>query len=357
MVLFNLLIKPHSKSELKLYIPSRKEICNSNIMQLSQRLRGETVAETLNNILEWQEYNIEYWIERVADFKVIKLLLLLLLLFVIIVFWKTCISPNGYNITGWMRFDCLIEFFNLLIHNPLIIGLIVGGILTLLITCIIRYKYFYLTLTSIIDILCSVCLYYHIDISRILKYKKAVCRDYARLTIALLLNLCPKSDLYFVTRPNHIAAAIKINNKIYVIDQRLPIYGITTWIKKQFYRYSSLKKYKIYKIIQKEDGFDLQEENIEKYIDKNLLNEEYITLNWDDIIEEIYAAMEGKKPNFEFKLKNCAIWYDINDAITKESLYRCIKNLLRMELCGNYSKIKNIELKQKGNDIIVYLQF
>jgi len=171
------------------------------------------------------------------------------------------------------------------------------------------------------------------------------------------LNLFPNTKLYFVTRPKHIAAAIEVNNKIYVLDQRLPIQKITTWVKIQLYRCDSLEKYAIYKIIRKENGFDLQKEKIEKYIDKNLLNEEYTKPNWDNIVEEIYTAIDDKKPNFEFKLKNCAIWYDINDAIIKESLYRCIKNILRKEFCGNYSKIKNIELKQKGNDIVVHLQF
>ncbi|AAC37070.1 hypothetical protein MJ_ECS12 (plasmid) [Methanocaldococcus jannaschii DSM 2661] len=67
--------------------------------------------------------------------------------------------------------------------------------------------------------------------------------------------------------------------------------------------------------------------------------------------------MKSKKPNFEFELKNYAIWYDINDAIIKESLCRYIKNILRKEFCGNCSKIKDIELKQKGKDIVVHLQF
>ncbi|HII59109.1 TPA: transglutaminase-like protease [Methanocaldococcus jannaschii] len=372
-----------------LSIPSLKEIYSNEIKKLSEQLWENSIVETLNNILEWQETNIRYWMERAADsliyyviaamlYGVVLLFMVLLLIIgfeiiindiMVLILWVisavvallVLISlPSKYSqYLNNISMLLLVSIFTLYIFSEnLIIISIISGLWVLILTLIVKYLFqcngnFVSAIAMLHDTLC-----YDIKVSKILKYKKAVCRDYAKLTIALLSNLFPNYNLYLVTHPMHVAAAIEINGKIYVIDQRLPIREINTWIKIQSTNHRILGRgYKIYKIIRKKNGFDSQKENIEKYIDKNLLNEEYIKPNWDNIIKEIYEVMKSKKPNFEFELKNYAIWYDINDAIIKESLCRYIKNILRKEFCGNCSKIKDIELKQKGKDIVVHLQF
>jgi len=162
IVLFNRLVKPHLELP---DMPSQKEIYDPNLIQLSKRLKGESIAETLNNILEWQENNINYWIERVADSKVITPLLIITIVSVVVVISV----PTKYylNIFVWLLICSVV------------------GFLTSLITLIIRYKYLHLNLTSAVSILC-LTLCDSIKVPEILKYKKAVCRDYARLTIALL---------------------------------------------------------------------------------------------------------------------------------------------------------------------------
>ena len=65
---------------------------------------------------------------------------------------------------------------------------------------------------------------------KILEYKLAICRDYAKLTASLLLNVYPDSEIYFFTIPRHVAAGIKINNKIYILDQHLPVLTIEKWL-------------------------------------------------------------------------------------------------------------------------------
>jgi len=325
-----------------LNIPSIKEIHSYEIKQLSKQLKSDSIAETLNNVLEWQENNIAYWSERAVE---------------CIIFWFCMFSPiiaslfialSNWDLNNFWTylFKILIDYYDYL--------LIVFGV----IICSLFCKYLMFSSTKILDIVKMILLTFYpppISPSKVLKYKKAVCRDYAKLTIALLLNLFPNSNLYLITHFMHVAAAIEINGKIYVIDQRLPICEINTWIKRQSSHHKLIGRgYNIHKIIPKENGFDLQKE---KYVDKNTLDEKYIEYNWNNIIKQIYSAIDNKKSKFEFKLKNCAIWYDINDTIIKESLYRYIKNILRKELYGKYSKIKNIELKQKGNDIVVHLQF
>jgi len=55
-----------------------------------------------------------------------------------------------------------------------------------------------------------------LPIRKILRYRLAVCKDYAKLTATLLLNSYGSEDnIYFITIPQHVAAAIEIKDKIY----------------------------------------------------------------------------------------------------------------------------------------------
>ena len=62
-------------------------------------------------------------------------------------------------------------------------------------------------------------------VKKILDWKLAICRDYARLTASLLFILFPDSELYFIDMYHHVVAGIKFNNEIYVFD---PHYGNPT---------------------------------------------------------------------------------------------------------------------------------
>ncbi|MEM0202521.1 MAG: transglutaminase-like domain-containing protein [Archaeoglobaceae archaeon] len=44
--------------------PRKEDINNEDIKNLAMRLKGRSDSETLNNVLEWQEKNITYWVER-----------------------------------------------------------------------------------------------------------------------------------------------------------------------------------------------------------------------------------------------------------------------------------------------------
>jgi predicted transglutaminase-like protease len=67
-------------------------------------------------------------------------------------------------------------------------------------------------------------------VGKILGYRLAVCRDYAKLTAALLLNLYPSSEIYLIAIPRHVAAGIKFNCKVYVLDQKLPVASLEKWL-------------------------------------------------------------------------------------------------------------------------------
>ena len=46
------------------YCPTTREVANSAIKELAKRLNGESDRETLTNILEWEDANINFWDER-----------------------------------------------------------------------------------------------------------------------------------------------------------------------------------------------------------------------------------------------------------------------------------------------------
>ena len=76
-----------------------------------------------------------------------------------------------------------------------------------------------------------------LPVDKILKYRLAVCRDYAKLTASLLFRVYPNSELYFIfikipiiKIPEHVATGIKIKNKCYVLDQYLPILTKNDWL-------------------------------------------------------------------------------------------------------------------------------
>ncbi len=68
-----------------------------------------------------------------------------------------------------------------------------------------------------------------IPLHTVLKYKLAVCKDYAKLTAVLLYNLFPDNSIYFISIPRHVAAGIEINGKLYVLDQKLPVMTLNGW--------------------------------------------------------------------------------------------------------------------------------
>jgi predicted transglutaminase-like protease len=68
-----------------------------------------------------------------------------------------------------------------------------------------------------------------ISIDFLLEYRLGVCRDYAKITACLLLNISPNAEIYFATAPNHVATGISVDNRLHMLDQRLPILTIDKW--------------------------------------------------------------------------------------------------------------------------------
>ena len=45
-------------------VPTSEEVANIKVTELANRLKGKSDKETLTNILQWQQTNISFWLER-----------------------------------------------------------------------------------------------------------------------------------------------------------------------------------------------------------------------------------------------------------------------------------------------------
>ena len=165
-----------------------------------------------------------------------------------------------------------------------------------------------------------------LPVKKILEYRLSVCKDYAKLTAALLLNLYPKNKIYFYTFLMHVATGIEINGKVYILDQKLPIVGEQAWLN----RWNKNKATKL-ELQRNKDKFDV------KYLGKI-----------DDAIKR------GEK-EVTYALKNQARIYDIDDKIIKDSLLRYYTSLLQREYVGNFSKVKGLDITKKDDDLILHI--
>lgn len=203
--------------------------------ELASKLQGKDANETIHNILEWQEININYWYER-AD------------LFILVFFSVVALLVDAaiYLITKFPF------FYNL---GILLIGIIVGN---LLYVCL-KYVHFVQKTTGKkryeeAFYLVRLTFYPKISLNNVLTYKMAICSDYTKLTAAILFNLGIKPYLVDILR--HVAGAVKINGEYYVIDQYLPIKKLDEWL-------SEINKTEcvIYEV--EEDGMSIKLKRIE----------------------------------------------------------------------------------------------
>ena len=189
-----------------------------------------------------------------------------------------------------------------------------------------------------------------LTVSNILKYKLAICRDYAKLTSALLLNLYPKSKVYFVLIPNHVAVTIKINKNFYILDQKMPISSLKTWLNRK-----NKDKAKLLEIKIKNNKIETEfYKTIKIKKIKNILKLNKIL---NEVINKVEDSIKSNEKKCEYPLKNFTLSYDINDTIIKESLTRTIKNRIKNEFCGNAEKIKKVGICKQENNLVLKIRF
>jgi predicted transglutaminase-like protease len=356
-------------------LPTLEDINNKEARNLAKRLKGKSDKETLTNILEWEEKNIQPWIDRWYIFFLLYLLLIVSSCFLPISLSIKLMVFAIFTIFAFFDLTSTISYFlpliafiialftwifsiNFLVANRLLpidhlilLSIIFGGTISLLIYLILKYRgiksfqpEFKLGDTFKLSL----------SVDEILKYRLAICRDYAKLTATLLLNLYHNSDIYFILIPQHVATGIKLNNKIYVLDQRLPVLTLENWL--SFWR-EKLKKKKlkanIFKIIYNKEKLKIKKIDYKRLGDIAIpkINLENFTNKLANMLN-IKQFSRKNKPYLEIPLKNYALCYK-SDEIIEFSLIRLIKNKLENEFCENINKISKIGIVQNKNDLIL----
>lgn len=378
------------------FLPTLIDMENGGLKKLAKRLKGDSEKETLTNILEWQDRNIQFWWERFPfdlslkvlipyssvlfltilllfflplyyfKFQVFALAIVLLAVFFLLfvlsnimlkVFYLFLFLPIVYLITRFaIRIPVLAQ--NILPLTLIYVGCL-GAIALIAVYLSIRYEILLREKPAKEKIskfkeVVEDTFRLSLPVDKILEYKLAICRDYAKLTASLLFNVYPDSELYLITILGHVAAGIKIKNKIYVLDQRLPILTTDNWLIKR-----NKKKADTYISKLKRDS---RGRPIDVTFDKHKpitteLKGDLPKINTEKLTEEIAKILGIKQslhkddPDFEVALSNYAISY--NDEITKYSLIRAIKNRLESESCGNMDKISKVNISQNERDLTV----
>ena len=358
----------------KQFIPTEKDVKDTK--KLAERLKGKDDTETLNNILEWQERNISYWWERFPFDISLKIMMPLAgtLLFIIslpllILLWSLN-EKTLFLVTSVILIVLLISFvFSRTVGKMyyLLLGLSIVYLSTISILKLpslhqfLIYSFFYVgCIFAFLVILGYLYIRYdkiekdsfweiindtfslNLPISKITKYRLAICRDYAKFTASILLNLYLNNRIFFFTFSGHVATGVEINGIVYILDQKLPILEETTWL----IRWNKKDATKL----------ELKRENEKysvEYIGKVSLKEKSEIQDLKDLIEEIEKAIKSEKRKVAYILKGKAKIYGVEDEIIKESLLRKIKLFLENEMVSNFSKIKELEIKKRSEDLIL----
>lgn len=376
----------------KQFLPSKEDLECKEAKELSKRLMGVSYKETLTNFLEWQEKNIRYWDERADMFIFISLLSIIPLWFIYMLSYLWTILFTAIFLIFFLNFMLflflalilmieaiiILSYAAMYVSNASIIVYIValstvfGGIVSLLLYTRIKYRYFK---TAHPEFRLRDTFKTSLSVKEILRYRLAVCKDYAKISATLLSISYPQNKIYFLTFPSHAAAGIKIGDKIYVLDQRLPVLTVERWIdnwsrrmsgkiwfmtQSLFFRILRRGEVSVFEMFVDDAGNVKVKESarmrLSRVTDVPRVNIESLTRKLVDEIK-LGQDIDENAFSFEVKLEDFAVYYEDNE-IVEFSMLRAINNRLDKELCGQFERICGIELNQRGVDLIakVYIR-
>jgi predicted transglutaminase-like protease len=168
----------------------------------------------------------------------------------------------------------------------------------------------------------------------------------------LLSNIYPDKEIYFVHTKSHIATGIKIEDKIYILDQHLPVLTIDQWHKREHsdktthkMKEGKLQAVKTNSLLSKTKPAKLNNEKLTMEISK-LLN---ISKQHTDNIE----AKTLKLPPW----KKGAFLYTMNDDIVNYSLAKALEKKISNELI-KLDQLTGLELiKERNEDFTFQISF
>lgn len=371
--------------------PTLNDLESEELKKLTKRLKGDSEKETLANILEWQDRNIQFWWGRWL-FGPLALVISLSFSFLLYYFKFPYVFEIFIVLTAFFfvlsSFNIILKAFYLFLFFLFIYQLInlalcipvqahnifqytllyVGAFGATALTVVglsIRYEMFWRgkpvkeKISKFKEVIDDTFRLGGLPVDKVMEYKLAICRDYAKLAASLLFKVYPGSKLYFIAIPAHIAVAVKTRDNYYILDQHLPILRVDKWL-------ISRKKEKadvyVSEVLRDSTG-ELTKVTFSKHEPITRKPKPDIPkINTEKLTEEIATILgikqssQENEPDFDIPLPNYAIYYD-DDGIIKYSLIKAIKNKLESELCSNLDKIYKIEIIQDGKDLIlnVYL--
>jgi predicted transglutaminase-like protease len=335
------------------YCPTSDEIENDKVKSLANRLKAESYKETLTNVLEWQEKNVVFWTERQP---ILPLLMYIYLIFVagtaiffsaaFIVSTFLLIVLNSQTMLAWF-FQIATWFIQNLWWSIAILASCTMTILATMISILHSNRKF--PWKEVPRALKNV-FWSSISMNFLLENKLGVCRDYAKMTACLLSNIYPNAEIYFATAPAHVAAGINIQNRLYMLDQRLPILTKDRW-----------NDYRKPKKLDRIERFDPIKKTLRK-ADKTafLQTKSKSELNTENLAERMTKLLNIKEPSNDKTIslqepipipwKNGATLYEENE-MTDYSLARYLETKISNELV-KIDQITRIETNRNKNDLI-----
>jgi len=326
----------------KQVVPTKNDI--ELVRNIAEKLKGLTDAETLNNVLEWQERNIKPWSERaylIVPLGVVATLELVVILFVTFFYRIILVPPAVFTTTmilAWILFGVLSFAASYLI---IVYMSFVGYEDDL------RSK-----LRKIIELI-RLTFARSLPLEKMLEYRRGVCRDYAKLSAALLLHLYPGNEVFFFTFLRHAAAGIKIGDRTYVLDQRLPILEPGAWLVQW-----RKERAKVFKLVKRDGGgFGLE------YVGEVAVTSELRRFKGLDlkatlrgVVDAVIRAIDERQDSVDIMLRDYALLFDVENDVIKESLIRKVRMELQNALAGNASKIGEIKALKQDTDVILRIQ-
>jgi len=310
------------------YCPNLKERENSGIRELAYRLDATSDKDVLTNVLEWENRNIVFWFER-YPLSVAIWVLLALSFFVAVLTISFSMSPLLVPIST-ILFKCFVALFSAFATLSLVAIYMI-------------HSHRKLPLRQLFNIFPS-----KLSIDSILENKLCVCRDYAKLTACLLFKMRPERETYFVQAPGHVATGMIVDNRLYILDQRLPVVTIDRWHK----RWHTCRFSK--KTVEKARENRMGSVDLNCLLSKTNLS----SVNTDRLAIEMKSRLSIQSPKKDTQVasmkilhwKKGAVLYE-DDEIVNYSLARRLETLLSDEKLDT-NQVKNIKIEKKNEDLI-----
>ena len=316
------------------FCPTSKERESNEIEKMANNLKGLSDKETLTNVLEWQDRNIAFWIER---YPIPNILLYIFLIFFVILIIGLITSP-------FLLIMLNIQLFPWFVYTWLKIFL--SSIATTIAITIFIIHSRKIPLKELYNAFRS-----SVPINTLLENKLGVCRDYAKLTACLLSKIYPDKEIYFAHAPSHVATGIMIENKLYMLDQHLPVLTIDQWHKREHSN----------KSVHKLKDNQLESVNIDSLLSKTNITKlklEELAMEMSKLLN-ISKERKGDKEGSSLKLprwKKGAILYSMNDEIVNYSLVRALKKKISAELI-ELNRITKLEIQEKNDNLEFQISF